>query len=256
MARFTWLETTVVRASSDTGPATGSAAGGASERTLGGERRRVRRGLCACGDERRRQINSWCSTIDARVVYIQQPPPAPTAVGCHMWMPSGCPRQPKFDSTRYEAGWVLDVGKDWVGVHFSESNFKAKGMCRERRMKLNAYCGVVDVKSMYIGSVAKLPEAPGCYLMMPSGCPRQPTFDASNWKGLWGVDQWHGWVENEVKQRTDGDKKAICEDARRQAINSWCGTKDARSVMVFRAGLASTTPISAPTGAGASFTPS
>lgn len=181
-----------------------------------------------CGDDRRHQINSWCGVVDARMTFVREAPPEPNEAGCHVWMPSGCPRQTRFDASRYLTSWVLDVGKEWNGVTFSDTNTKAKRMCRaDRKQRIVDYCGTTDIKTLYVGSVLKPPEAPGCYLMMPSGCPRQPRFDNSKWKDQWGLDQWHGWLDH----RGEGDKRGICE-GRRKAINDWCGTKDAKSVLV------------------------
>lgn len=67
------------------------------------------------------------------------------------------------------------------------------------------------------------PEAPGCYVLLPDGCPNYPN-EVRGWtakKNTWQLDQ--PWV-----LPLSGKNKQIC-DERANQYNGWCKIKDAQT---------------------------
>merc|ERR1719422_2056512 len=63
-----------------------------------------------------------------------------------------------------------------------------------------------------------LPNAPGCYIRYPSGCPKQkhrPKYNLLQIKSSWKRDNFRGASDDSQK----------CS-ARKQQVNNWCGVDD------------------------------
>jgi hypothetical protein len=193
-----------------------------------------------CGDERRHRINEWCGTADTRVLYIEEPPAAPGQPGCHVWMPSGCSRQKAFDSSRYLSEWALDQWSGWRGATFGRFDTGAKRKCEERQAGLREWCGTADIRTLYVPVPPDPPDVPGCNMQLPSGCPRQPRFDPARWEGRWGIDEWHGWAQ--TSHLSDAERRGICEQTRRKAVNEWCGVSDTEAVWMVAAARVDAVP--------------
>lgn len=75
--------------------------------------------------------------------------------------------------------------------------------------------------------------APGCYIKLSSGCPRQKNPGIASQAGTvgWPADKWakDTWGEKNVNS---GKNKSTCENQRLKDYNGWCGVSNAQAKFV------------------------
>jgi len=161
----------------------------------------------ACEVNRKNQYNNWCGTTDAKMLFVPgQGPPPPAVPGCYVWMPTGCPKMQFHAMTSWR--------------HTSYDN--EIGCATDGKKKYDTWCGREDAKTLWVPRAPKAPKEPGCYLWMPTGCPKHPLHVRQQWKrDVWG----------EENARAAADR-TVCESQRRGHLNAWCGTSDAKMLYV------------------------
>jgi len=131
-------------------------------------------------------------------------PSRPTEPGCYVWLPSGCPNH------KYSA-------KD---VWRKRDDAKVRSRCMiEAKELLDAWCGTTDARMLFIAPpppTPPAPDAPGCYIYMPSGCEKQ-NFKTPTWREL------------SSKDFADRD---MCQGKAAVKHNRWCDVDDAVALWV------------------------
>jgi len=165
----------------------------------------------------------------------------PSEPGCYMKMPSGCPKNPMNTRLWRHDAWAEHHGLDEAG-------------CQERKQVWDEYCESGDAKIVFVSNAtgpapvsalqvtasaqaswptwpwkkaakeqAKadaneiLPLDPGCYMKMPSGCPKNPMP-----LKLWRHDAW-------------AERRGVDEEGclKRAAVwNKYCEADDAKVVFI------------------------
>lgn len=167
-----------------------------------------------CEGERKLSFVGWCQTQDVRMLFVpegSEAPLAPTSSGCFVLTNALCPSQPWYTA----AGWNYNpfpgaAGKD--------------GCVGERKDRFVRWCGASQVQALWLSPA---PKQPGCYVTMPSGCPRNPHFMAPDWK----KDSWPGWTDGRAPAEV-ADQKELCERGRSAKLNEWCGVADGSLIFV------------------------
>lgn len=170
------------------------------------------------------------------------PPPTPTAGGCYVWQPDGCPRKGLAPLQR----WRHDVwGEDVASVAEYDATEAA---CERRKRHWDSFCGTNSTRTVLVDSSGKTqaeaaevaeaaeaepapteapptapaaratlvppaPGEPGCYVLLPRGCTNQPKLRVQN---EWRRDVWGELNKDALR---DAQK---CQK-RRVAFQAWCG---------------------------------
>lgn len=125
-------------------------------------------------------------------------------VGAWSWVPAGC---------------SIQSGGDWA-AHYGTG----KGATKEaldKKSKYRKICQKVPIKD------TKVPyNIPGCYIQLPSGCPRHPKQpQITNPLGGWVRDFWG------ERNRQSHKSQTKC-DARITDYNNWCGVNDTQALHI------------------------
>jgi len=162
-----------------------------------------------CLINRKRDWNSWCGVSDIQMHFVGVPiPKPPTSAGCYILGPSGCPKNPgAFSRSNH---WYRDH-------HDSKNN---QHTCLERRVRdWNSWCGVSNVEMHFVAlPVPSAPRNPGCYVLGPSGCPKNPR--SLHKANDWGRDSWG------ESHRGSGRDRNVCLNNRARDWNNWCGVSN------------------------------
>ena len=133
------------------------------------------------------------------------------------------------NSVTYEScAKECDQNKNCKAFDFTTKNLSTNNSCRLYDGKVppresggsdnRQYCSLNQKQSDLNDPTP--PEAPGCYILLPDGCPNHPS--TSTWtakKNIWQLD--------EAKHKS-GKNKQIC-DKRAEDFNHWCNIKNAQS---------------------------
>jgi hypothetical protein len=162
----------------------------------------------------------------------------PTRPGCYMSMLSGCPKHPMKTTV-------------WRSDQWADQNNLDEADCMDRKSTWDAWCGATDARMKHVpsstpdgaetGSALRLfraalntaaltsargahfdelianPSEPGCYMRIPSGCPKHPMRTQA-----WRHDTW--------AEQQDLDEKS-CKERKIQWDN-YCETDDAKAFFV------------------------
>jgi len=164
----------------------------------------------------------------------------PTEPGCYVMMPSGCPAAAsasRKDLQEFAAS--LDTSA-WKRDEWGEANAKAgvsQQACEvKRKAQYDTWCDTTDATLLFVpGMAPKAPSKPGCYIWMPSGCPKQKFHAKTLWRG------------------TPDKSQASCQSEAKRRHDLWCGTSDASTLWIHRAPKAPKEPgcyVWMPTGCG------
>merc|ERR1719511_381728 len=90
-------------------------------------------------------------------------------------MPSGC------------SAFAVPPGGPWKRDEWGELHQRA-GVSREaceekRKRKYDNWCRTIDTKMVFVpGKGPPRPTVPGCYMWMPTGCPKQKFHAMTTWR--------------------------------------------------------------------------
>jgi len=133
-----------------------------------------------------------------------QAPQRPTAPGCYLWLPKGCPEH------------NFHAQDKWRRTEATRDRTQCTSEVKEL---FKAWCGTSQVETLFVAPPPENgppePSAPGCYVWMPSGCEKQHFHAQSAWR--------------QTTSFTDQDS---CVDRAPEKYNRWCDTKDAFAVWV------------------------
>jgi len=133
-----------------------------------------------------------------------QAPQRPTAPGCYLWLPKGCPEH------------NFHAQDKWRRTEATRDRTQCTSEVKEL---FKTWCGTSQVETLFVAPPPENgppePSAPGCYVWMPSGCERQHFHAQSAWR-----------------QTTSFTDQESCADRAPEKYNRWCGTKDAFAVWV------------------------
>jgi len=94
---------------------------------------------------------------------------------------------------------------------------------KERQFMLAGWCGS-NLVTLWVHQIPQEPVTPGCYVHLPSGCPKQRNaFDSRAYQQGWRPD---------IRGEAAAQDKNSCGDDRRHQINGWCGVVDSRITWV------------------------
>ncbi|CAK0864022.1 unnamed protein product [Prorocentrum cordatum] len=183
--------------------------------------------------------DSSTATAGAQAPVADSAVVAPTTPGCYMRMPSGCPKHPMRTTV-------------WRSDQWAEQSHLDEAGCMQRKITWDSWCGAEDAQMTYVpdstsdgaesGNALQLnkadwpwsklpknaeaiardahldelmanPSEPGCWMRMPSGCPKHPM-------------NTHRWRHDTWAEQQDLDEGSCKE--RKQTWDRYCGSDDAK----------------------------
>merc|ERR1711998_603835 len=170
----------------------------------------------SCTTLRKSEYDHWCGASDTKMFFVPPATPEahPTESGCWVRTPTGCPNQ------EYNAGtWTQDT---WGEMH-ANAAYDQHACEATRKSQYNEWCGASDSETYWVAPVPGAdPTEPGCYVLTPSGCPNQASFNAEGWTQ-------DDWGEEHVNAAND---QSACINTRKSQYNDWCGTADTQMFWV------------------------
>jgi len=159
-----------------------------------------------CLGERKESYVSWCGTQSVHMLFVTaetEAPNIPSAPGCYVWA-TQCPSQPWYSSRGWNFNWQAGPSTP-------------EGCVGERLRVFQKWCGNSKAQGLWVNPP---PKTPGCFIVLPWGCPRNPQFKAPSWK----KDTWPGWVDGRVPTDPAG-QEAFCLEDRRAKLREWCNAE-------------------------------